>query len=77
MTDSRPLTDYKKTMMAMEYIKRYEELSIVVMDILERLKTPSLTEDEIDKLNGELSTMLAEITMLTDNIDFYNGQSNY
>lgn len=77
MEHSRPLTDYKRTTLAMECIKRYQELSVELMEILDRVKNPTLSDAEVVQLNIELENMIEEINELMKNITFYNGQNNY
>ena len=71
---SRPLTDYKKTVLMVGYIKQYKELSVTLLDLLEQAENPSLTKDELDELNIALNNMISEMNEIIDYISIYNGK---
>ena len=72
-TRSRPMTDYKRTSLMMEYIKQYEELSDALLEMLEELKNSTLEDDELDKLNIALEDMAREMEELVQLIAQHGG----
>jgi len=73
-TRSRPITDYKRTSLMMKYIREYEELSNALLEMLQELRTKTLEDDDLDKLNVALEDKAQEMEDLVERIEQYGGK---
>lgn len=69
----RPMSDYKKTVLMMDYIRQYDELSVALLALVEELKAGMISDDELDRLNTALETMAEEMQTLVDLITQHGG----
>ena len=69
MTSKPPLTDYKKTVLLEESIKRYEELNLALSNLVFTLYNYDLSAEETYKLNEEIDTIMDQLEAVLSNID--------
>jgi len=58
----------------MKYIREYEELSNALLEMLQELRTKTLEDDDLDKLNVALEDKAQEMEDLVERIEQYGGK---
>ena len=70
-THSRPITDYKKNSILENCYQQYQNLNLELMEIICKLYSYLLSDNEIDELNNKVDSIMTEIDILSNTISKY------